>query len=83
MVFGENGEIKVKAIGDPLVFNYYPERIEAISFTNHGETYSPPTEHLGVALKNAADPLEIASLGIAFYDEYLRKIEQTFFNKSI
>ncbi len=66
---GENIEIKVD-IKNP--------RIEPETFKNFDVLYAPPLEHLGEKLINPNDPIEIAELGIRYYEEYLNSIRAKF-----
>jgi hypothetical protein len=45
---------------------------------NRGTAYKPPAEHLGQRL-TAADPLTVAEKGLAFYEDFLRQVEERFF----
>ena len=67
--FGEKIEIKTE-IKEP--------RIETKAFKNRGVIYEPPLKHLNNKIKNPKDPIELAELGIIFYEEYLNKIKVKF-----
>jgi hypothetical protein len=45
---------------------------------NRGTKYDPPEEHLGRKL-TAADPLAVAEVGLAFYEDFVRQAEAKFF----
>jgi len=53
-------------------------RIETETFKNFNVIYSPPAEHMGEKLLDSNDPIEIAELGIRYYEEYLNNIRAKF-----
>lgn len=73
------GDGSIHYQGDPLTINYFPEKVEVRSVVNFGTTYEPPKYHRGTRLHSQKDPLEIASHGISFYENYLDQIERKFF----
>ena len=73
-----NGEI-VEYSGSPLVVTDHPDRFIALPVKNHGDWYNPPTSHLGKTIVNA-HPIELARMGLAFYEKYVDEVEQTFFS---
>lgn len=56
-------------------------RIEIQAVTNRSEVYEPPIEHLGKRLLNPNDPIELAELGIAYYENFLEEIKLNFLTK--
>jgi hypothetical protein len=64
--------------GDPIIVEFHPGRVEAKAVTNSGKSFNPPHYHRGSQLKNPKDPIEIAKLGIAFYQNYLDQIDADF-----
>jgi hypothetical protein len=45
---------------------------------NRGKSYNPPTQHLGLPLKDAS-PLAVADRGLRFYQDLVEDAELTFF----
>jgi hypothetical protein len=72
-----NGKI-VHYDGDPLVMTITPPQPVAVRVKNNGEWYNPPTSHLGKPV-TSRHPIHLASLGLAFYSDYLEKVHQKFF----
>jgi hypothetical protein len=77
MVF-EKGVLKEYS-GDPMIIEFKPGKVEAKSVVNQGQTFTPPLYHRGRPLKNSKDPIEIAELGIGFYEDYLNQVEAKVF----
>lgn len=73
------GEIEFESYGDPLNIKFVREGVETKTIVNQGVYYVPPQFHRGKPLKNHNDPIEIAELGIKFYEEYLKAIKSSFF----
>ncbi len=76
LTFDKNGNINIIA-GSPIKVNVIPSSVEAIPCRNRGVTYNPPESHLGKVLKTKS-PIDIAVLGIEFYESYLAEAENTF-----
>lgn len=76
LTFDKNGNINIIA-GSPIKVNVIPSSVEAIPCRNRGVTYNPPDSHLGKALKTKS-PIDIAVLGIEFYESYLAEAENLF-----
>lgn len=67
--------------GDPIVVvDHPPPTVEAVRVQNSGNWYNPPTTHLGKNLVTKY-PVEIAELGIKFYEEFLNEAEAKFFQR--
>ncbi|MBZ6366205.1 MULTISPECIES: hypothetical protein [Enterobacter] len=64
----------------PFRLDIIPDSIEAIPCRNRGVTYNPPESHLGEEIKSK-NPVDIAELGIKFYESYLAGAEETFLKK--
>ncbi|MFD0976764.1 hypothetical protein [Salinimicrobium gaetbulicola] len=64
--------------GDPIIFEFSPGFVKAISFFNNNLLYDIPNYHRGEKVKNPDNPTELAELGIKFYADYLDKIEKEF-----
>jgi hypothetical protein len=75
----EKGVVKEYS-GDPMIFEFKSGKVEAKGVQNLGQSFTPPLYHRGKPLNNSKDPIEIAELGIAFYEDYLNQIEIKFFN---
>jgi len=86
-----NGKIYIKKMiikdgglahyeGSPIKISFIPAKVKAVTFKNDDVTFSIPTEHQGIPIKNNNDPMELASLGLKFYSSYLEEIERKFFN---
>ncbi|WP_222422249.1 hypothetical protein [Yersinia bercovieri] len=60
--------------GDPIAVNHYPEQIITVKVKNNGDWYNPPTSHLGEKI-DSQNPLEIAKLGIIFYENLINQAE--------
>lgn len=56
-------------------------RIETQAVTNRSEVYQPPIEHLDKRLLNPNDPIELAELGLAYYENFLDEIKLKFLTK--
>lgn len=76
LTFDHNGNVNVIA-GSPIKVNVIPSSVEVIPCRNRGVTYHPPVSHLGEVLKTKS-PIDIAELGIKFYESYLAEAEKTF-----
>jgi hypothetical protein len=59
-----------------------PARVVLLPVKNRGQTYNPPTQHLGLMLK-ATDPVTVATLGLTFYEEMVKEAETAFFPPTI
>ncbi len=65
--------------GDPIVMEYVPARLVAVPIKNGGEWFNPPTSHQDQPV-NSLHPVQLAQMGIAFYEEYLNAIQAKFFS---
>jgi hypothetical protein len=65
-----HGACEIKAVRGP--------RLMLLPITNRGTQYNPPAEHLGKKLEDNS-PNAVAEKGLAFYDDFLRQVETTFF----
>jgi hypothetical protein len=65
-----NGECLSQMISGP--------RYLLLPVVNRGETYVPPTKHLGEKL-SLPDAVVVAEKGMAFYEDYVRQVEAEFF----
>ncbi|WP_046004029.1 hypothetical protein [Pseudoalteromonas rubra] len=72
-----NGQV-VHYEGDPMIVADHPPTVVALKIKNSGNWYNPPREHMGVALKST-HPVEIAELGLTYYQSFLDKAEEKFF----
>lgn len=75
----ENGNVNIVS-SSPIRIDVIPGSVEAIPCRNRGVTYNPPNSHLGEDLKSKK-PIDIAELGIKFYESYLLSAEETFLKK--
>ncbi|MBP3996715.1 hypothetical protein [Pseudomonas koreensis] len=57
-----------------VVFDFYPASISMKSIVNRGRDYPPPTEHLGAPLSSST-MIDMAQLGIDYYDDLINKVE--------
>lgn len=71
-----NGNVNIVA-GSPIKIDVIPASVEAIPCRNRGVTYNPPNSHLGEGVKNI-NPIDIAELGVKFYESYLIEAEEAF-----
>jgi hypothetical protein len=76
LTYDRNGNVNVVA-GSPIKVHVIPNSVEAIPCRNRGVTYHPPVSHLGEDLKTKG-PIDIAELGIKFYESYLAEAEKIF-----
>ncbi|MFB4719068.1 hypothetical protein [Enterobacter chuandaensis] len=79
LTIDENGNIAFFS-ETPVAINIIPGRVEAIPCRNRGITYNPPNSHLGKELITKS-PVDIAELGIKFYESYLEDAEDVFLKK--
>ncbi|MBI6118332.1 hypothetical protein [Salegentibacter maritimus] len=70
-IYTEGDIIEIKA-------EFKEPRIETNKFNNRGVVYQPPEKHLDHYLTNPKDPIELAELGIKYYEEYLSQIREKF-----
>lgn len=83
--FSEDFEITTKEPGNVVingkVVGMQPvgTSFRAIAVTNRKVVTPPPLAHAGKFLRNTFDPVEIATLGIAYYREFFQEIEKKFF----
>lgn len=75
-----DGEV-VHYEGDPMIVEETPPHPTAIPIKNNGEWFNPPTSHLGQPIP-IPHPVVLAELGIAFYADFLGKVEERFFNSA-
>ena len=70
----------ISAGDQDIQFGLLPPRRQFRLFpiTNKGVQYQTPTEHLGIAL-DGTDPLLVAEKGFAFYQDFLRQVEEKFY----
>lgn len=64
----------------PIKIDVIPSSVEAIPCSNRGQTFAPPSSHLGEELKTKS-PVDIAELGFIFYESYLLEAEELFLKK--
>lgn len=74
IVDGKITELKAK---QPVSVTFEPNKFVLAPVVNRGVTYPVPTEHLGVKLPTE-DPVAIASVGIVYYANVLRRIGSEF-----
>ena len=67
--------------GSPMVQEIYPPSPIAVPVQNNGVWYNVPTSHLGEAVESV-HPVDIANLGLAFYADFVEKVEKKFFTES-
>ncbi len=70
------GNTKVSSNSPLLVFRI-PSEIIALPCKNRGVTFDPPQIHLGKKLVSKS-PIEIAELGLVYYENFILKIEEIF-----
>lgn len=75
-----NGKI-VNYQGDRMIQTTTSPHPIAIPIQNNGVWYNPPTTHLGKSVPDLS-PLTLATLGLAFYTDYLAQVEHKFFPNS-
>jgi hypothetical protein len=73
----ENGTITELKSPQPLRLEIEPGKAVLAAVVNRGTNYPVPTEHLGLLLP-ASDPVTIASAGIKYYAEVIRRIDSEF-----
>lgn len=61
----------------PLRVDFKPAKTKLAPVTNRGRVYNPPVTHLGEDLERT-DPIDIAEIGVAFYEKYFKKAEEFF-----
>ncbi|PNE01911.1 hypothetical protein A15D_02509 [Alcanivorax sp. MD8A] len=66
--------------GDPLEVIDRPNRYAAVKVKNDGKWYNPPTSHLGNRFISDS-ALDIAIAGLEFYENYIKQVEEKFFNE--
>lgn len=71
-----NGQISIDS-NQPIRIDFIPGKVELLEVENRGRKYEVPCSHLGEKIATN-DPIEIAKLGIAFYEEYFKKAEKHF-----
>lgn len=59
-----------------------PPELLLLPIENRGVKYSPPQEHLDEKCIKT-DPIAIAELGLSFYKDYLKQVEDKFFRSSV
>lgn len=73
----ENGKI-VQYEGDDAIFTITAPLPEAQPVKNNGEWSNPPTLHLGKPVSDK-HPITLATLGLAFYLDFVEAVEKEFF----
>jgi len=58
-------QIRGQTSGDPLVISVTPASSRLVTAVDHGDKYEPPTEHLGIPIKDPS-PVAVANLGLTF-----------------
>lgn len=59
----------------------YPARIKLKPFFINKNTWNPPVTHLDKPLLCDKEPLEVAMLGLKFYDDFLKEVRRKFIDK--
>lgn len=59
----------------------FPSSIKLQSFKINGKIWSPPKNHLNKSLLCDKEPLEVAFLGIKFYEDFLKESKRKFIEK--
>ncbi|MFG0887561.1 hypothetical protein [Vibrio sp. CJQ_6] len=72
-----SGRISSYQGSHPIVYHFLPERVELLRVLSSKKWYDPPRQHLGIELPWSA-PIEVASLGLAFYQDFIKSIELEF-----
>lgn len=82
------GEVEIKVdhrtgqlqvIGAVLETCTLPPALLLLPIENRGVKYSPPNEHLGEKIIETG-PVAVAEMGLRFYKDYLKQVEDKFFN---
>lgn len=60
----------------------YPSRIKLKTFKINGRSWNPPKFHLNKPLLCNKEPLEVAFLGIKFYDDFLKETKRKFIDRN-
>jgi hypothetical protein len=61
----------------PVRVDFKAAKLRLLPVVNRGQTYDPPTSHLGQPL-NELGPNEAAELGLTFYESYFKRAEEFF-----
>ncbi len=72
-----NGAIAEFKSPHPVRVDFLPQRTKLLPVLNRGRTYGVPTKHLGLPI-DSQNVIEIANMGIKFYDEFLIAAEKYF-----
>ena len=59
----------------------FPSRIKLKTFNINGKAWNPPKTHLNRLLLCEKEPLEVAFLGIKFYDDFLKETKRKFVDR--
>ncbi|MGS0695308.1 hypothetical protein [Shewanella sp. 0m-4] len=75
--FDRGGNISSYRGSHPIVHNFLPERIELLKVLSSKKWYQPPLKHLDTELRWPA-PIDVAMLGLEFYQNFLKSIAKEF-----
>lgn len=81
MTMGRRGEIAHFESDVPARFDFYPGRVKLLPVTNRGQTFQPPTSHLGQPI-DVNNLVDIAEKGFRYYENFLTEGERFFFDSS-
>lgn len=74
----KDGEVVEYKGNKPLIVEDLPHRIELAPITDSGKLYQPPKVHLSKKIPWSA-PIDVAEFGLAYYLNFLAKIEKHFY----
>ncbi|WP_426075132.1 hypothetical protein [Janthinobacterium sp. DSP2-3-3] len=77
IIFDAHGNITKAEFGSDVHITSRPSRVRLLEVTNRGRTYPAPAQHLGKSV-NPDNIIEIANLGIDFYEDFLNKADNFF-----
>lgn len=81
LVFDHSGMVVAYEGNNPLKVTTVFPKVTAVPVKNNGEWCNLPTTHLGNQVENT-HPATLASLGLAFYKDFLVEAERKFFTKA-
>jgi len=74
-IFNGSGHVDNLVYDGDLEIKFHPDRLEVISVTSRGVTYSPPENHMGSPVKSRL-PHELAQMALEYYETKAQQISQ-------